>query len=123
MLATDCGIFPWKETAMFNPIKLQEMLSKAGQVQEEMQRKLSQTQIEGASGGGAVTVLMNGKKQLLRLQIDPAAVASLSGESPDLEMLQDLIVAAVNDAGNKAEQNLKSQLTGLLGGLSIPGLS
>lgn len=108
---------------MFNPMKLQEMLSKAGEMQEEMQRKLSQTQIEGASGGGAVTVVMNGKKQLLRLTIDPAAVASLSGESPDLEMLQDLIVAAVNDAGNKAEQNLKSQLSGLLGGFSIPGLS
>ncbi len=112
---------------MFNPVKLQEMLSKAGQMQEEVQRKLSQTQIEGASGGGAVTVLMNGKKQLLRLRIDPAAIASLSGETPDLEMLQDLIIAAVNDAGNKAEQNLKSQITGqitsLLGGLSIPGLS
>lgn len=108
---------------MFNPLKLQEMLSKAGQMQEEVQRKLSQTQIEGASGGGAVTVVMNGKKQLLRLRIDPSAVASLSDDSPDLEMLQDLIVAAVNDAGNKAEQNLKTQLSGLLGGMNIPGLS
>ena len=108
---------------MFNPLKLQEMLSKAGQMQEEVQRKLSQTQIEGASGGGAVTVVMNGKKQRLRLRIDPSAVASLSDDSPDLEMLQDLIVAAVNDAGNKAEQNLKTQLSGLLGGMNIPGLS
>ena len=108
---------------MFNPLKLKEMLAKAGQMQEDVQRRLSQTQIEGASGGGAVTVLMNGKKQLLRLRIDPSAVASLSGDSPDLEMLQDLIVAAVNDAGNKAEQNLKTQLSGLLGGMNIPGLS
>ncbi len=115
---------------MFNPLKLQEMLAQANQMQEEMQRKLSQTQLEGASGGGAVSVVMNGKKQLLRLRIDPAAVASLSGEGPDLEMLQDLIVAAVNDAGNKAEQQLTSQLKsqlssqlgGLLGGLNLPGL-
>lgn len=114
---------PEKEFVMFNPLKLQEMLAKAGQMQEDVQRRLSQTQIEGASGGGAVTVLMNGKKQLLRLRIDPSAVASLSGDSPDLEMLQDLIVAAVNDAGNKAEQNLKTQLSGLLGGMNIPGLS
>lgn len=108
---------------MFNPLKIQEMLAQASQMQEEMQRKLSHTHIEGASGGGAVSVVMNGKKQLLRLNIDPAAVASLSGPGPDLEMLQDLIVAAVNDAGNKAEQQLKSQLSGLLGGLNLPGLS
>ena len=107
---------------MFNPLKLQEMMAKAGQMQEEVQRKLSQTHVEGASGGGAVTVVMNGKKQLLQLRIDPAAVASLSCESPDLEMLQDLIVAAVNDAGSKAEQHLKTQLSGLLGGLNLPGL-
>ena len=106
-----------------DPLKLPQMLAKARQMQEDVQRKLSQTQIEGASGGGAVTVVMNGKKQLLRLRIDPSATASLSGESPDLEMLQDLIVAAVNDAGNKAEQHLKTQLSGLLDGINIPGLS
>ena len=58
---------------MFNPLKMQEMLSQASQMQEEVQRKLSQTVIEGTSGGGAVTATMNGKKQLLKIHIDPAA--------------------------------------------------
>ena len=64
---------------MFNPLKMQEMLSQANQMQEEVQRKLGETVVEGSSGGGAVTATMNGKKQLLKLHIDPAAVASLSG--------------------------------------------
>jgi DNA-binding YbaB/EbfC family protein len=108
---------------MFNPFKMQEMLSQATQMQEEVQRKLAQTILEGESGGGAVKATMNGKKQLLRINIDPSAVASLSGSSVDLEMLQDLIVAAVNDAGRKAEEALKGQLKGVLGGLNLPGLT
>lgn len=108
---------------MFNPFKMQEMLSQATQMQEEVQRKLAQTILEGESGGGAVKATMNGKKQLLGINIDPSAVASLSGSSVDLEMLQDLIVAAVNDAGRKAEEALKGQLKGVLGGLNLPGLT
>jgi DNA-binding YbaB/EbfC family protein len=107
---------------MFNPLKLGEMLSQASQMKEEMERKLAQTIVEASSGGGAVTATMNGKKQLLKLQIDPAAVASLSGDAPDVEMLQDLIVGAVNEAGKKAEEILQSDLKGMLGGLNIPGL-
>ncbi len=64
---------------MINPLKIGEMLSQANQMQEEVQRKLSQTVVEGASGGGAVTATMNGKKQLLKIHIDPSAVVSLSG--------------------------------------------
>ena len=108
---------------MFNPLKMQEMLSQASQMQEEVQRKLSQTVIEGSSGGGAISVTMNGKKQLLRMHIDPAAVVSLTGNAADVEMLEDLIVAAVNDAGRKAEEALQSQLKGMLGGLNLPGLT
>jgi nucleoid-associated protein EbfC len=108
---------------MFNPLKLQEMLSQANQMQEEVQRKLSQSVVEGASGGGAVTATMNGKKQLLKIRIDPSAVASLSGEHADVEMLEDLIVAAVNEAGRKAEEIIQSSLQGALGGLKIPGLT
>ncbi len=108
---------------MFNPLKMQEMLSQASQMQEEVQRKLSATIIEGQSGGGAVTVTMNGKKQLLKLHIDPAAVTSLSGNQADVEMLEDLIVAAVNDAGRKAEEAVQGQLKGMLGGLNLPGLN
>jgi hypothetical protein len=108
---------------MFNPLKMSEMLSQAGQMQEEMQRKLSETVVEASSGGGAVTATMNGKKELLKLRIDPSAVVSLTGGQPDVEMLEDLVVAAVNEAGRKADEAIKSSMQGLLGGLKIPGLS
>ncbi|HTW81115.1 MAG TPA: YbaB/EbfC family nucleoid-associated protein [Terracidiphilus sp.] len=108
---------------MFNPLKIQEMLSQAGQMQEEMQRKLAEAVVEGSSGGGAVTATINGKKELLKLRIDPAAVTALSGGEADVEMLQDLIVGAVNEAGRKADEVIKSSMQGLLGGLKIPGLS
>lgn len=108
---------------MINPLKITEMLSQAGQMQEEMQRKLGETVVEASSGGGAVTATMNGKKELLKLRIDPSAVASLSGGQPDVEMLQDLVVGAVNEAGRKADEAIKASMQGLLGGLKIPGLS
>ncbi len=107
---------------MINPLKLQEMLSQANQMQEEVQRKLAQTVVEASSGGGAVTASMNGKKQLLKIRIDPSAVASLSGEHPDVEMLEDLVVAAVNEAGRKAEEAIQSSVQGVLGGLKLPGI-
>lgn len=109
---------------MFNPLKMAEMLSQANKMQEEMQRKLAQTIVEGSSGGGAVSVTMNGKKELIKIKIDPAAVASLSGPNPDVEMLESLIVGAVNEAGHKADEAIKSSVQGALGGLNlnIPGL-
>ena len=107
---------------MFNPLKISEMLSQAGQMKDEMQRKLEATVVEGSSGGGAVTVTMNGKKQLLKVKIDPSAVVSLTGGAADVEMLEDLVVAAVNAAGQKAEDAIQSSLKGMLGGLNIPGL-
>ena len=66
---------------------------------------------------------MNGKKQLLKIRIDPSAVSSLSSGQPDVEMLEDLVVAAVNDAGRHADEAIKSSVQGMLGGLKIPGLS
>src|ERR1035437_3580967 len=107
---------------MFNPLKMSEMMSQATHLQEEVQRKLEQTVVEGTSGGGAVTATMNGKKQLLKMRIDPAAVIGLSGPQPDVEMLEDLIVAAVNDAGRRAEEVLQSSVKGMLGGLNLPGM-
>ena len=108
---------------MFNPLKISEMLSQAGQMQEEMQRKLGETVVEASTGGGAVTATMNGKKELLKLHIDSSAVLSLSGGQPDVEMLQDLVVAAVNEAGRKADEAIKSSVQGMLGGLKIPGMT
>ncbi len=107
---------------MINPLKLQEMLSQATQMQEEVQRKLGQTVVEGTAGGGAVTATMNGRKQLIRIRIEPAAVVSLGGSAADVEMLEDLIVAAVNEAGRKADEAAQSSVKGILGGLNLPGL-
>jgi nucleoid-associated protein EbfC len=108
---------------MINPLKISEMLSQASQMQEEVQRKLEQTVVDGSSGGGAVTATLNGKKQLLRIKIDPAAVTGLIGQSqPDVEMLEDLVVAAVNEAGRKAEEAIQSSVQGMLGGLKLPGM-
>ena len=107
---------------MMNPLKMAEMLSQANKIKDEMQQKLEQIVVEGSSGGGAVTATMNGKKQLLKLRIDPAAVRSLSGANADVEMLEDLVVAAVNDAGRRAEDAMQANAKSLLGGLNIPGL-
>ena len=103
-----------------NPLKVQEMLGQAKQMQEQMLQKLSQSIVEASSGGGAVTVRMNGKKEVLKVTIDPAAVLSLSGASPDVEMLEDLIAAAFNEAGRRAEELLQSSMKGMLGGLNLP---
>jgi DNA-binding YbaB/EbfC family protein len=107
---------------MINPLKLSEMLSQANQMQEEVQRKLAETIVEGSAGGGAVSATMNGKKQLLKIHIEPSAALSLSSGQPDVEMLEDLVVAAVNDAGRKADEAIQSSVQGLLGGLKLPGI-
>jgi len=105
---------------MLNPLKLQEMLGQAKQMQEQMQQKLAATIVEASSGGGAITVRMNGKKEVLKVSIDPAAVAGLSGANPDVEMLEDLVTAAFNEAGRRAEEILKSTVQGMMGGLNLP---
>jgi DNA-binding protein YbaB len=78
--------------------------------------------VVGTWGGGAVTATMNGKKQLLKLRIDPSAVVGLGSGQPDVEMLEDLVVAAVNEAGRKADEAMQSSVQGILGGLKLPGL-
>jgi hypothetical protein len=107
---------------MINPLKITEMLSQANHMQEEVQRKLALTVVEANSGGGAVTATMNGRKELLKIRIDPSAVLGLSGDKPDVEMLEDLVVAAVNEAGRKADEAIQSSVQGMLGGLNLPGL-
>jgi DNA-binding YbaB/EbfC family protein len=96
------------------------MLGQAKAMQEHMQRKMAETIVEANSGGGAVTVRMNGQKQIQKLAIDPSAVLGLSGNAADVEMLEDLIVAALNDAGRRVDEALKSGLTSMLGGLNLP---
>jgi DNA-binding YbaB/EbfC family protein len=103
-----------------NPAKMQEMLATAQQMQEQMQDRLAQTLVEGSAGGGAVTVKMNGRKQVLGVHIDASAVAGLGANDADREMLEDLIVAAVNEAGRKADQAAQTGMEGMLGGLGLP---
>lgn len=103
-----------------NPFNLQQMLGQAKEMQEQMQAKLAATVVEASAGGGAVSVKMNGKKELLKLTIDPSAVANLSGPNPDVEMLEDLITAAINEAGRRAEEILQQSMKGMLGGLNLP---
>lgn len=97
--------------------QMQEMLSQASAMRESMEEKLSQTIVEAASGGGAVEARMNGRKELLKLTITPAAASAAAG---DLTMLEDLIVAAVNEAGRKADQAAQASAGDMLGGLGLP---
>jgi DNA-binding YbaB/EbfC family protein len=85
-----------------------------------MERKLAETIVEASSGGGVVTVRMNGKKEVLRLKIEPNAIGSAGS---DLELLEDLITAAVNEAGRRADDAMKSSVAGMMGGLKLPGMS
>ena len=96
---------------------LQDMLMQARQQAEKLQEKMQQITIEAASGGGSVTVRMSGQKQLQSITIDPEVV-----KSGDIEMLQDLVIAAVNEAARKVDEALKSSLGGMLGGMGLPGM-
>jgi len=89
-------------------------------MQEQMERKLAETIVEASTGGGMVTVRMNGKKEILRLKIEPTAIGS---SASDLELLEDLIAAAVNEAGRRADEAMKASVAGMMGGLNLPGLS
>jgi len=96
---------------------LQELMSQARKQYEALQQKMQETVVEASSGGGSVTVKMDGRKQVLEIKIDPEAV-----KADDLEMLQDLITAAINGAGRKVDEAMQSTMGGMLGGLGIPGL-
>jgi nucleoid-associated protein EbfC len=100
--------------------KMKDLMAQAHTMQEQMERRLAETVVEATSGGGVVTVRMNGRKELLHLKIDPAVMGS---SESDIEMLEDLIAAAVNEAGRKADEAMKSSVQGMMGGLSLPGLA
>lgn len=102
-------------------MNIQNMMKQAQQLQERLQKQMTEMRIEATAGGGMVSVTVNGHKQLLKMTIDPEVVTK-----DDVEMLQDLIVAAVNDAHRKVDEALANQMQGMLGmpgGLRIPGLS
>ncbi len=96
---------------------IQQAMQQAKEMQERLQKQMAQTRIEASAGGGMVTVVVNGAKQVQSLRIDPEVVSK-----DDVEMLQDLILAAINDAQRKADEELQKQMGGLMGGLKIPGL-
>ena len=99
-------------------MNIQKMMQQAQQMQENLQRQLKRTKVEATAGGGMVTVVMNGVKEIQSLTIDPEVVSR-----DDVEMLQDLIVAAISDAQRRADDLVSQQMGGMMGGLKIPGLT
>jgi DNA-binding YbaB/EbfC family protein len=97
--------------------QMQQMMKQAQQMQERLQKQMADARVEGNAGGGMVTVVMNGAKQVQSIAIDPEVVSK-----DDVEMLQDLIVAALNDAHRKADDEMQKSMGGLMGGLKLPGL-
>lgn len=100
--------------------KMKDMMGHAKQMQAEMERKLADTVVEASTGGGVVTARMNGKKELLALKIDPTVMGATAS---DLELLEDLITSAVNEAGRRVDEAMKSSVQGMLGNLNLPGLT
>ena len=98
-------------------MNIQQMMKQAQQMQEKLQKQMEATVIDATAGGGMVAVKMNGQKQLLSIQIDPEVFTS-----GDKDMLQDLIVAAVNEGIRKVDEAMQSSLGSMAGGLKIPGL-
>jgi nucleoid-associated protein EbfC len=95
------------------PGNMQAMMKQAQQMQEKMAHEIAQIRVEASSGGGMVTVKMDGNKNLLGVKIDPEVAG-------DVEMLQDMVLAACNEAVKKVEEESKQKMGGLLGGLGLP---
>jgi hypothetical protein len=99
-------------------MNLGKMMKQAQELQSkmaEMQERLAEAEVEGSSGAGMVTAVLNGKNELKRLKIDPSLV-----DPADVEVLEDLIVAAVNDARTRVEQHVKEEMSKVTGGLNLP---
>src|ERR671922_2236387 len=93
-------------------MNIQQMMKQAQQMQEKLQKQMAEMRVEATAGGGMVTVVVNGAKQVLSLKIDPEAVSK-----DDVAMLQDLILAAINDAQRKVDEAMSKQVGGMMGGL------
>jgi DNA-binding YbaB/EbfC family protein len=98
-------------------MNIQAMMKQAQEAQQRLQQQMTEMRAQATAGGGMVTVTVNGHKHLLSLTIDPEVVSK-----EDVAMLQDLIVAAVNDAHRKVDEELKRSIGGLMSGLNLPGL-
>jgi len=98
-------------------VNIQQMMKQAQQMQDKLQRQMSEMSVEGQAGGGMVTVVINGHKAMHSIKIDPEAVSK-----DDVDMLQDLVLAAINDAQRKVDEVLSQQMSGLMGGMKMPGL-
>ena len=95
------------------PGNMQQMMQQAQRMQEKMQQEIAQIKVEATAGGGMVTVGMDGQKNLLSVKIDPEAAG-------DVEMLQDMILAAVSEAVKKVDGEIKQKMGGMLGGMGLP---
>ena len=98
-------------------MNMQQLMKQAQKMQEQLQKNMEQTVVEASAGGGMVSIKMNGNKQLLSVQIDQEVFTG-----GDKEMLQDLVVAAVNEGIRKVDEAMAGQMGNLTGGLKIPGL-
>ena len=96
-------------------MNIQQMMKQAQQMQEHLQKQMAELRVEGNAGGGMVTVVVDGTKHLHSIRIDPEVVSK-----DDVEMLQDLISAAINDASRKVDMQLGQSMSGLLGSLKLP---
>jgi nucleoid-associated protein EbfC len=97
-------------------VNIKQLMKQAQQMQEQMQRQMASIRVEGTAGGGMVKAEMSGNKELLSVTIDKEAV-----DPEDVEMLQDLIKAAVNEAARKVDEEMQSSLGSMTGGMNIPG--
>ena len=97
-------------------MNIQQMMKQAAKMQDQVQKQAAQARAEGTAGGGAVTIVINGLKQVQSLKIDPEVV-----NKDDVEILQDMIIAAFVDAQKKVDEDMKKQMGGLLGGMGLPG--
>jgi DNA-binding YbaB/EbfC family protein len=103
---------------MKNLQQMHQVMKQVQQMQEQLQKQLDELMVEASAGGGMVAVRMNGQKHLVAVQIDPEVFAA-----KDLEMLQDLFLAAVNEAARKVDEQLASRVGNLASGLNLPGLT
>ncbi len=95
------------------PGNMQAMMKQAEQMQKKMQEEIALIRVEASSGGGMVTVKMDGKKNVTAVKIDPEVAG-------DVEMLQDMMMAAFNEASKKVDEEAQAKMGGLLGGLGLP---